>query len=469
MAEVSRFESRWQSEATEVAAAEFVGAALIAGLPDRAVAAAGELAESVQPMYRMVGEAIGHPDERLLDSPPSVPEFDPERVTASFYRKIAEAKQRVRRDPRNAIAWSDLARRYTALGELSRARQALSVARALAPNSRYLIRSEVRFLVHVGRHDEAIRVLERSPRTRDDPWLMATRLSVSATAGLPISGVRAARRILERGNFRPIELSELESELGTLELRDGTERRARALFQRSLDSPTDNSLAQATWASHRMASLDVDVGTIAVPFAAEAMSRSAAESGDWSTALSHAIQWLDDQPFDTQAAITASYLAAVGLDDWPLCRDLADMGLRANPTDLTLINNLSYSLIEMGDLDSASKWLGLANFDADSSPEQVALDATRGLLMLRLGELDVGRKLYRRAIDRARRDRDGRSEAMARSMLLREEIRIGGLDLAAAFEPIAELGQRVRDPDVQRCIDRTVRFAALVGYRFARS
>jgi tetratricopeptide (TPR) repeat protein len=294
---------------------------------------------------------------------------------------------------------------------------------------------------------------------------MAASLSVAATGGLPIRGTRAARRIIDRANFRPIELSELESELGTLELGVGADRKARVLFERSLTSPTDNSLAQGAWASYRLPSLDVRIDTLDVPFADEAMSRSALHDGDWNAALDHSIQWLDDQPFDSQAATHASYIAAVGLDDWPTSKLLAEMGLRANPSDPTLLNNMAYALIEMGELDDAEELLRRGRQRGGEDMERVALNATAGLLYFRRGDAAEGRRLYGLAIDRARRAGENDREAMAQAMLLREEILLGIEDVQGSLEAVLRLGTRIQDRGVLRTMERSLGLAGRTGYR----
>jgi tetratricopeptide (TPR) repeat protein len=414
--------NRWSNVGSELAAAELVGAHLVSGVVDDSHPAIGVLLQSDNPTYRDLGARV-----RNLDQPASAHLLGSGSPSADgfLHSKIRESKRRIAFDPRNPIAWADAARRYTALGQIEQARKALLVARALAPESRYLLRVSARFLIHIGEPGAAARLLRRSARTNDDPWLMATLLSAASLDKAPLPGIRVARRILSSGKFRPIEESDLVSEIATLELKAGSDRASRKLFERSLGSPTDNSLAQAEWASTKLATLEVNPESRQIPFRAEALAQAAVQRGNWDVALTESWEWLDDQPFDTAAAIHTSYVAAIGNDDWESSSRAALVGLRANPNDSTLANNCAYALIEMGDLDAALPHIRSSAQNASERLDRVAIRATTGLFEFRRGNPEGGRELYREAIDLAKRSNEAEAEAMARSMLAREELRLG--------------------------------------------
>ncbi|MDQ6613354.1 MAG: hypothetical protein M3083_00935 [Actinomycetota bacterium] len=295
---------------------------------------------------------------------------------------------------------------------------------------------------------------------------MAASLSVAGVGKFSIGSLRAATRILDNANFRLVERSELAGEMATLELASGGERKARELFRRSLGTPTDNSLAQVQWASDKLPSLALQLENVEIPFVAEALSRAAYQQGDWKSALFHAIRWIDDQPFDTQAATTASYIAAVGLEDWDTSVIAAEMGLRAKPHDPLLTNNLAYALVERGDLTRAAEYLTIDRVRAAEKAERVALDATRGLLKFRLGNRDEGRALYGKAIEFARRSGEADAEAMARSMLIREELRHGGVtQIEALIAALDKVRGDVHDAGVLQSIRRAKEIARQAGFR----
>ena len=366
---------------------------------------------------------------------------------------VSAAKQRVQRDPRDAIAWSDLARRYVALGQNLKAEKSLKVARSLAPDSRYLLRSSARFYVHIGQPDRSLALLMASPRHKTDPWLLASSLATTALLGQKVGLSRAAKSVLDSGNFRPIELTELRSEFATLQLAAGQDRRARKFFRDSLAEPNDNTLAQAEWAS-KEARLDLELEGYSVPFAAEAHAKSAASSSNWEAALDLSIDWLDDEPFDARAAAFGSYVAATGLEDWQSCVSLSEAGLVANPDDPLLLNNLAFGLAELGDLERSLLVLSRAERSHPSAELVPALKATAGLLSFRSGNSALGRSQYLDAIRLARAEGQAVT-LLAMSMLLREEA-LAGVQLdAETFAEAERIRQAVPDsPATVEVFDR---------------
>jgi tetratricopeptide (TPR) repeat protein len=301
----------------------------------------------------------------------------------------------------------------------------------------------------------AFHLLQGSPRTDEDPWLMAALLSVAHNGGITVSSLRPARRIIENGRYLPIERAELVSEVATFDLRAGTDRRARQLFNLSLATPTDNSLAQAEWASHRLANLSVSLSDVNVPYAAEAHARSAAQEGKWADALVEAVRWQRDQPFDAEAATFASYVASTGVEDFVVGERTAEAGLRARPDDPALLNNLAYAQIHLHKLKEAAETLKRAPGSLSDSNDAIALKATNGLLAFRLGEIDRGRSLYTEAIETAKRARQRAVESMARAMLASEELRAGLVeDIDALLRAVSAVAEGVDDPGVQVVLRR---------------
>jgi Tfp pilus assembly protein PilF len=456
---VDEAERRWSEEPNEISAAELVGGALVTGEVDRSADAAVYLTRIGETsLLRGLGE-------RALDpSSTAGLVIALERATSESFeqhlrRLLHEDRLNISQDPRNPVAWARMARRYTMLGQLRKANRSLSVALALAPSSRYMHRIATRLYVHMAEPDRAYGLLRRFDRTQEDPWLLAAFLAVANLADLPTGGLRQARRLITEDDFRRIDVSELAGELGTMEMGAGQDRRARQLFELSLEQPTDNSLAQAEWASDRLPQLRVGLEDIRVPFADEAHALSATKEGEWEASLAYCGQWLDDQPFDAGAAIHGSYVSSVALEKWDESIAFGRAGLRSSPRHPLLSNNLAFALIEDDQLEEASRVLASADWGAASDYDRTALMATQGLLALRSGDLAGGRRLYEGAISRARNAKNDQQEAMAEAMLLQETIRhhvYGDGDwVTSAIAALRELKNGITDKAVLLCISRT--------------
>lgn len=441
--ELNRRRLAWKSHGTETYAAELVASAVVLGVPHIAAEAVEFLSRD-----RDVGSlgallrAARDPRTDEAQSPLPVIQFS--EVQAR--QDIAAQKAAIKRDPRNPIAWSELARNYAALGVMDRAKRAIRSALSLAPTSRYLLRSTACFYVATGAADKAHDLIARADPSGQDPWLVAAELATASAAGRKPRLAKRGRALMDSGSLRPLDLSELASELGTLELNAGGDKRARRLFEQALVEPTENSLAQVEWASHRTTGIVVPDANLARPEAFEARARHAHDEGSWREAFINAENWSGDQPLSRDAAIYASYSAAVGLQDWEASVASAVAGLRAHPHDPVLLNNAAYALIELGRVSEAQGYLDRSPTIANA--DGVALIATRGLLAYRSGRIDEGRELYRRAIASARTHRRPDLEAMAEIMLAREEVSVASPDSADAVARASAAGHRIALPAI---------------------
>ena len=313
---------------------------------------------------------------------------------------VALLRARLISTPRDPLSYLDLARRYAALGQLEQCSRALRSALALAPSSRFVLRSAARFFVHTRNPERAQDLLRRSPRTSTDPWLMAAEISSATVANRPSRLIRPARDLILRGGVAPIHLSELAGSLGTLELLNGNVKAARKLFAQSMQAPTDNSLAQAQWALPKLGIIDLpNVNTVPRSFEADALN--AAREGEWARALEACFDWLDDEPFSHKSATLGSFVASTGLDDHVAAVSFAREGLTANPSDHLLRNNLVFALASGGQLVEAmteAKFLDSTALDADSL---IAWTATVGFINYRAGNLPLGREHYASSVSKA--------------------------------------------------------------------
>jgi len=211
--------------------------------------------------------------------------------------------------------------------------------------------------------------------------------------------------------------------------------------------------------------MEVRLDETSVAFPAEAYARSASELGQWEEVLRHAEAWIEDQPFDNAAANIASYAASVGLEDWKRAIDFAQLGLRSQPREPILLNNLAYALLESGRVDEADAQLQLLDLKSVTDRERVALLATHGLLRFRRGDRLGGVEGYEAAIRLARQLRDPKAEEMARTMLFREQITaMEPGEAAAVVKRLTEASRNLHDPALTGVVNRVQQMFARLGW-----
>ena len=373
----------------------------------------------------------------LLDES-SNPDKNPLNLLAGSERlAIANMRAALHLHPRNPILWVELARTYLFVGQRSPARRAMKVAVDLAPTNRFVLRAAVRFLLHDHEPDRAIYLLDRTPLTLLDPWLLAARIATAQVAEQPPQHLKQGLRLVDSTAFPPLQTSELAGVLASMELHQGNQRLARRHFRQSLIDPTENAIAQAVFDSNDLREFKVPAEALRHQGTFEANAQQAYLDGSWNVSLDACKAWLRDEPFSSRPAVLGSFIASVALEDFALGRTICIEGLKANPNHIGLTNNLAVTLASMGALDLAEEKLGLLN-STDPEPHlKVHLVATRGLLAFRRGKVEEGRVLYLQALEMAAFDHH--LKGMAAIHLALEELRLDprrGIDAARQAEAL---------------------------------
>jgi len=419
----------WARHQSPSFASDFVGVALAVGarrVADEAakfLTTSPEATSAQQKLGRFYLRAIGPGQLQLA---PVVSSF----IDRDARARIATSRASVSRDARNAIAWTEQARAHAVLGLTDRARRELTIAVCLAPENRFVLRAASAFFVHAGEPDHAHSILLRASEVANDPWLLAAEIATSGSAGI-------ASRLIKRGialvqkDIEPSHLTELASALGTVELFSGSSKRAKTLFRASLNAANENAIAQAEWASGRLAGVSPQRHEMEMPLAYEARTRRDVEKGEWATAVANSWSWFYDQPFAVGAAIFGSHAAAMGLRDYDEAIRFAEAGLVANPEDALLLNNYAFALLQRGETSHAATVLRRITSTHADPRVRTAITATCGLLAFRQGDVELGQQLYTQAIANAKRLGTRDMAALAEIMLAREELRAKGVGVAS--------------------------------------
>jgi len=439
----------WRSTRTVSFAADLVGVALVLDEYEAGRDAAEFLLQTETPATELARSLAAHllePEQQQLAFPEAAGTTDD---LTRFRARIRDLRARTRLDPRDVLAWVDLAHMYVSLGLADKAVHALQAPLALAPDNRFVLRSATRLHVHRDEPERAHAVLLSSDRTSQDPWLLAAEIAVADLTGERSRFVRRGRAMLESGSHAPLHTAELAGSIATLELEAGKLRLARQLFRAGLVEPTENTVAQVEWANSKSAQPVVERVQLDIASAFEARALHAISKGEWEDAIDESWNWLRDERFSPAPGIVGSYVAAMGARDFASSAAIAQAGLFANPKNQTLRNNLAFALINMGYTPGAATHLDMIRppWDTDQTEETVL--ATRGLLAYRTGDTALGRARYEEAVRMGLAKGDRRWLALASMLFAREEALASAPGALDAIKRAVAIADEVPFPEVQ--------------------
>lgn len=345
-----------------------------------------------KPVISMARSALGlDSDEPLLEKPPR--------------ERIAALKDSLRASPNSTLAWVDLSREYISLGQGEQAERAMTVALGLAPTHRWVSRVASRLYIHLGDYEKSHHLLIKHPALRSDPWIASAELSVSQLIGKTSKNLAYARRMQESG-VHPRHTTELTSSLGTLEIQSGALKRAKNYIRDSLLYPNRNTLAQAVWAEQRHDIKSASHSQVqSFEIAYEAKARESYIQGNADSAISHALDWLESEPFAIDPPVVASYIASLD-DRYEQIIEITKKGLISNPSSSILKLNRAYAELALitplhpSKIDMAKIGVWTSLFDEElkeGGSHQAQALANYGMLCYRTGALEYGRKYYEAA------------------------------------------------------------------------
>jgi tetratricopeptide (TPR) repeat protein len=195
----------WNQRQTIVRASELVCSALVLGRNKEAVHAADYILRRKD----IASAPLIEVSKRVVGIEPAIPPDAPIqqlRDQEIWYREINRIRNRLIREPRNAVLWVDLSRLYEILGCRERAERAIRIALALYPHNRFVLRSAVRLFVHQDRIRQAHRVLRRASSIAHDPWLIAVDIVLSSILSSPQIHAKRGRAMLS-ADIAPFHLA----------------------------------------------------------------------------------------------------------------------------------------------------------------------------------------------------------------------------------------------------------------------
>ena len=302
--------------------------------------------------------------------------------------------------PNDAYLWLELARNYLVIGLIEKSEKALLIARSLAPDDRYISRSMMRFYHHTQNIDKALYYVRRMKSLTSDPMILSGEIALCNTVGRPTQNIKQAKYMMQSQNFSPLSLSELTSEIATMEIMGGRERIGKRLLAQSLNTPTENALAQTTWINQCVMRIPwiQEINSLSVPnnFEGEIYLGLASKDKpiDWSHLFEQCKLWNAYQPFSRNPIYLAGNIATDFLEKYQEAFDFSLSALPNHKDEAGLLNNIAYAAILNGDKENAQNYLKLQLSKCGTDEEKVVYLATKGLYEFRFGEIALGKALY---------------------------------------------------------------------------
>ncbi|MBA7706104.1 hypothetical protein ES703_114950 [subsurface metagenome] len=355
-------------------------------------------------------------------------------------RLIGQIKKSVRTHPLNPVAWSELSLYYATLGHTKKSKQSMQVALSLGGNNPFILRSASRCFMHIGEPNHAVTILRDSELCSFNPWVASAEIAISEVMGFRSKCVDKGRRMIRDDNFAPFSRSELAACLGTMEIKRGATRRAKALLQQALRNPSENALAQAVWMAIQLGTEIPHLET-KVPASYEAKACHLYRAKQYFASLSSTELWSRFQLFSSRPLVLASFLASVCINDDKRAICIIENAAPATWGDPLLINNYAFALARSGNLSLAVEVLRNIDMNDLTGREKFILSATQGLISFRSGEKEKARELYYNAVRGLDRIHESRSAAIATYFWATEEKLIGS---SHATYKITEAKKRVK-------------------------
>lgn len=313
------------------------------------------------------------------------------------YHSIRLAKRRIKRFPRNAFSYLELARLYTIVGQFQKAEKSLHSARVLAPDNRVILRATMQFYDIVNGLELGLKILRSSDRIKVDPWLQSAEIAASTVSGK--SSRVANRRLIQnlKGSKIDRDHSELAMALATLESDSGVkENRVFQLVGKALPAVTENGLAQAVFLSNHSSRWFSERYPEHQPSseAYEAKVRLAMKKKDFETAANYARFWVEDQPFSQDAIIQLLNLRSVHVSTDSFAVQTARRAMTAYGDNWHVLNGVLLVFASAGFFDEADKALERLKRFTPMGANQAFVYAATGFLNFAKGDFLRGQKAY---------------------------------------------------------------------------
>ncbi len=329
----------------------------------------------------------------------------------NYNRAVSDFRNALKINPRMATAYNGLAVSYLLLGSDRKAIRAFRSALALDGAAADVARSLAR--LYLGNHQakEAKELLERLPNSHArDPEIRELLARAYAQLGehnRALVELRSAFIEYQQRKNSVIDCARLLNNIGAAYYQLGDLVSAEERFIRSIELvPNAHPVPYVNLASlylelDRYVKAEAALGQFRSEFPNERViqlleARLCYLREDYGEAIRVLEEMLVSDPADTRPYVELGIVYGEVLSDYDKAADILSEGRKRAPDNRLIANNLAYTLLMKGDIDTARSIL-----DEFEGEDDVFFTATRGLLLIREGNVAEGSRLYNKAANLA--------------------------------------------------------------------
>jgi tetratricopeptide (TPR) repeat protein len=335
--------------------------------------------------------------------------------------KIHELKGHLANNYDDAILWVDIAYFYFLLGNTYKAEKYIKTALSLNKYSPHIVRSAARFYLFLEDPEKALHIIRKTPNILHNPFILSAEIAISEAFDLKTRLAKKSFDLLYNKNISPYMLNELHATIATLEYNYGNLKNSKKHIDNVLKTPNENSIAQVQFINEKR-NIIFDPRLYNTPCRHEADTYKYYQNFQYKEAAIESGKWHQFQPFSTKPTLLNSFILGTFFNKNEEALVALDTTLKLKPDTTSLLNNKAFSLAKLGKVKEAEDCIAKIPKDAHDA-DDATIKATRGLIEYRKNNPELGRTLYKEAIEICTREKDFPKLARALFFMYIEERR----------------------------------------------
>jgi tetratricopeptide (TPR) repeat protein len=336
--------------------------------------------------------------------------------------KIHELKSKILTNYKDSILWMDLAYFHFILGNREKAKKYIKIALNLNNYNPHVVRSAARFYLFLDEPEKAISIIRKSPNLLHNPLILSSEIAISEAFELNTKNAKKSFNLLTNKNIPTNMLSELNATIATLEYNYGNIKNTKRHIFSTLLRPNENALAQIQFLNEKR-NVPFSTETYDIPFRYEADTWSHYQNFRYKEAVIESNKWHHLQRFSTRPTLLNSFIQATFFNKNEDAIAIIDETLKLKVNDPALLNNKAFSLAKLGKIEEAEDCLTKITEGVPDLTDAATIKATHGLVEYRKNNQELGRKLYKEAIETFGQIRDFTRQTRALFYMYIEERR----------------------------------------------